>query len=71
MEELQIVGFVHLILYLQQDVKAYSYVNLRTRTIMIINEIFMQDVHFSVTHIAINIYRVKLNDNKLLNKNKN
>ena len=36
--------------------------------IIIINEIFMQDVHFSVTYIAINMYTVKINDYKLINK---
>ena len=32
------------------------------------NEIFIQEIHFSVMHIAINMYPVKINDNKLINK---
>ena len=39
--------------------------------IKIINEIFIQDVHFSVMYIAVNMYPVKINDYKLINKIKN
>ena len=35
---------------------------------IILNEIFIQDVYFSVTYIAILMYPVKINDYKLINK---
>ena len=40
---------------------------LKLSIIIIINEIFIQDVHFSVTYIAFNMNPIKINDYKVIN----
>ena len=62
-----------LIVWLSQEAKCTAkgfqlWEVLKLFIIIIINEIFIQDVHFSVTYIAFNMYPVKINDYKLINK---
>ena len=47
--------------------KSFKYL-LSVFIIITINEIFIQDLHFSVMYIAINIYPVKINNYNLINK---
>ena len=43
----------------------------RYAIMIITNEILIQDAHFGVTYIAVNMRSVKMNDYKLINKIKN
>ena len=54
--------------YTAKGFQLWEVLKLSIIIIIIINEIFIQDVHFSVTYIAFNMYPVKINDYKSINK---